>query len=190
MRPPRQFFIYIMTNGPKAAILYTGITGDLRRRVWQHKNGLVRGFTSRYNLTCLVYYECFVYPDAAIAREKEIKGWRRSKKVSLVESMNGAGRTYRGIGRISTSLRLRPLSGRSLAPLVKSAGLRDDAKGAANLKKIAAIAAASETIQRDNVSVHQLKLRAYVPLHSMERPAQRPLISATASLSARVSLRF
>ena len=50
MRSPRQFFVYIMTNGPKAAILYTGITGDLRRRVWQHKNGLVPGFTGRYNL--------------------------------------------------------------------------------------------------------------------------------------------
>ena len=88
MRPPRQFFVYIMTNGPKAAILYTGITRDLRCRVWQHKNGLVLGFTSRYNLTRLVYSECFVYPDAAIAREKEIKAWRRRKKIALIESMN------------------------------------------------------------------------------------------------------
>ena len=77
-----------MTNSPKAAILYTGITSDLVRRVWQHKNKLVLGFTSRYNLTHLVYYECFVYPDAAIAREKEIKGWRRTKKTALIESMN------------------------------------------------------------------------------------------------------
>jgi putative endonuclease len=77
-----------MTNGPKAAVLYTGITGDLRRRVWQHKNKLVPGFTSRYNLTRLVYYECFFYPHAAIAREEEIKGWRRTKKIELIESMN------------------------------------------------------------------------------------------------------
>jgi putative endonuclease len=69
-------------------VLYTGITGNLSRRVFQHKNKLVPGFTSRYNLTRLVYYECFVYPDAAIAREKEIKGWRRSKKIRLIESMN------------------------------------------------------------------------------------------------------
>ena len=88
MRPTKRFYVYIMTNGPLAAILYTGVTGNLRRRVWQHKNRLVEGFTSRYNLTSLVYYEEFVYPDAAIAREKEIKGWRRSKKMRLIQSMN------------------------------------------------------------------------------------------------------
>ncbi len=88
MRPAKRFHVYIMTNGPLSAVLYTGITGDLRHRVWQHKNKLVPGFTSRYNLTSLVYYEEFVYPDAAIAREKEIKGWRRSKKIRLIESMN------------------------------------------------------------------------------------------------------
>jgi putative endonuclease len=56
--------------------------------VFQHKNKLFPGFTSRYNLTRLIYYEEFVYPDAAISREKEIKGWRRSKKIALIESMN------------------------------------------------------------------------------------------------------
>jgi putative endonuclease len=88
MRPPRQFFVYIMTNAPKPAVLYAGITGNLPHRVWQHKNKLIPGFTSRYNLTRLVYYERFFYPDAAIAREKAIKGWRRSKKITLIESMN------------------------------------------------------------------------------------------------------
>ena len=77
-----------MTNGPKSAVLYTGIAGDLVRRVWQHKNQSTQGFTSRYNLTQLVYYEQFVYPDAAIRREKEIKGWRRSKKIALINAMN------------------------------------------------------------------------------------------------------
>ena len=77
-----------MTNNPKSAVLYTGITGNLPHRVWQHNNKLVPGFTSRYNLTRLVYYERFFYPAAAIAREKEIKGWRRSKKIKLIESMN------------------------------------------------------------------------------------------------------
>jgi putative endonuclease len=88
MLPSKRFFVYIMTNGPKAATLYVGITSDLFRRVWQHKTKVFPGFTSRYNLTRLVYYECFVYPDAAIAREKEIKAWRRSKKIALIESMN------------------------------------------------------------------------------------------------------
>ena len=77
-----------MTNGPKGAVLYIGVTGSIRRRVWQHKNKLVAGFTSRYNLTQLVYSETFYYPDAAIAREKEMKGWRRSKKIALIEAMN------------------------------------------------------------------------------------------------------
>ena len=88
MQSCRRFYIYIMTNGPKAAILYVGMTGDIRCRVWQHKNKASSGLTGRYNLTRLVYFECLVYPDAAICREKEIKGWRRSKKLELIESMN------------------------------------------------------------------------------------------------------
>jgi putative endonuclease len=88
MRQPRQFFVYIMSNGPRSGTIYTGITGNLTQRVWQHKNKLGSGFTSRYNLTYLVYYETFAYPDAAIAREKEIKGWRREKKMRLIQSMN------------------------------------------------------------------------------------------------------
>jgi putative endonuclease len=86
MRRPKQFYVYIMTNRPRSHVLYTGITGDLSRRVFEHKNKLVPGFTSRYNLTRLAYYESFFYPDAAINREKEIKGWRRSKKIRLIES--------------------------------------------------------------------------------------------------------
>jgi putative endonuclease len=84
----RRFFVYIMTNRPRSHVLYTGVTGNLPHRVLQHKNKLVSGFTSRYNLTRLVYYEEFVYPDAAIGREKEIKAWRRNKKIRLIESMN------------------------------------------------------------------------------------------------------
>ena len=77
-----------MTNCSRSRVLYTGITGNLKRRVWEHKNKIIPGFTSRYNLTRLVYHECFFYPDAAINREKEIKGWRRSKKIKLIESAN------------------------------------------------------------------------------------------------------
>jgi putative endonuclease len=88
MGPPKQFFVYIMSNGPRSASLYTGITGNLTRRVSQHKNKVIPGFTSRYNLTRLIYYEELSYPDAAIAREKEIKCWRREKKLKLVQAMN------------------------------------------------------------------------------------------------------
>jgi putative endonuclease len=88
MRTPKRFYVYIMTNRARSHVLYTGVTGNLSRRLFEHKNKLVDGLTKRYNLTRLVYYECFFYPDAAIDREKEIKGWRRSKKIHLIESMN------------------------------------------------------------------------------------------------------
>jgi len=126
MRKPKQFFVYIMTNNPRSAVLYTGITGDLRHRVWQHKNKLVPGFTSRYNLTLLVYYETFYYPDAAIAREKEIKGWRREKKIKLINSMNpqwdDLAKDWQNLHRPSTAER------REIPRLAgENAGLRDDA---------------------------------------------------------------
>ena len=88
MKDSKRFYVYIMTNGPNLAVLYVGITGNLRRRVWEHKNKVAAGFTSRYNLTRLVYYEEFVFPDAAISREKEVKAWRRSKKIALIDSTN------------------------------------------------------------------------------------------------------
>ena len=88
MRDAKQFYVYIMTNRLRSHVLYTGMTGNLARRLFEHKNKLVAGFTSRYNLTRLAYYESFSYPDAAIDREKEIKGWRRSKKIRLIEAAN------------------------------------------------------------------------------------------------------
>ena len=88
MREDKHFYVYIMTNRPRSHVLYTGVTGNLARRVFEHKNRLVPGFTSRYNLTRLAYCESFSYPDIAIDREKEIKGWRRSKKIRLIESVN------------------------------------------------------------------------------------------------------
>jgi putative endonuclease len=77
-----------MTNGSRSHVLYTGVTGNLPRRVFEHKSKASPSFTSRYNLTRLVYYEMFAYPAEAIAREKEIKGWRRGKKIVLIQSMN------------------------------------------------------------------------------------------------------
>ena len=69
-------------------MLYTGITNSLMRRVWQHQNGEIEGFTKTYKVTRLVYYERFNAPRDAIAREKEIKGWRREKKNALVGMKN------------------------------------------------------------------------------------------------------
>ena len=83
----RQFYVYILTNW-KNTVLYTGVTNDLKRRVYEHKEKLVEGFTKRYNLTKLVYYEIAETAEAAIIREKQIKAGSRQKKVELVEGMN------------------------------------------------------------------------------------------------------
>lgn len=82
----KEYYVYIMTN--KSRTLYTGVTNNLERRVYEHKNKLVAGFTSKYNLQFLVYYETTTDINAAIAREKQIKGWLRSKKIALIDSMN------------------------------------------------------------------------------------------------------
>jgi len=76
-----------MTNASRRP-LYTGVTGELLERVWEHKNKVEHCYTSRYNLTRLVHFEEFAFPDEAIAREKELKGWSRAKKAALIESKN------------------------------------------------------------------------------------------------------
>ncbi len=81
-----QYYVYIITN--KSKTLYTGVTNDLNRRIFEHKNKLVSGFTSKYNITKLVYYEIFTDIRLAITREKQIKGWIRKKKIDLIESVN------------------------------------------------------------------------------------------------------
>lgn len=81
------YAVYIMTN-ERNTVLYTGVTNDLRRRADEHKQKLIEGFTKKYNLTKLVCYELFEDINAAIVREKQIKGWLRKKKIALVESMN------------------------------------------------------------------------------------------------------
>ncbi len=72
----------------KSGVLYLGVTGHLGKRVWQHKQKLVDGFTRRYNLDRLVWFERHATARAAIAREKEIKKWRRAKKIALIKAMN------------------------------------------------------------------------------------------------------
>ncbi len=82
----KQYSVYIMTNASRT--LYIGMTNDLARRVSEHRQKLVPGFTSKYNITQLVWYEHFGSPSDAISREKQLKGWRREKKMALIRSMN------------------------------------------------------------------------------------------------------
>jgi putative endonuclease len=82
----RDYYVYIMTNYSRT--LYTGVTNDLRRRMYEHKQKLVPGFTSKYNINRLVYCETTSDVRVAIAREKQIKGWLRAKKIALIESAN------------------------------------------------------------------------------------------------------
>ena len=81
------YCVYIMTN-KNNAVLYTGVTGDLKKRVYQHINKLVDGFTKRYNLHKLVYYQAFGTPEKAILKEKQIKGGSRKKKIALIQKQN------------------------------------------------------------------------------------------------------
>ncbi|MBI5096880.1 MAG: GIY-YIG nuclease family protein [Nitrospirae bacterium] len=84
----KQYYVYIMTN--KSRTLYTGVTNNLERRVYEHKQKLVPGFTAKYNITRLVYFEETGDIQEAIAREKQIKGWLRTKKIALIKSVNPA----------------------------------------------------------------------------------------------------
>ena len=82
----KQYFVYIMTS--TKGTLYTGMTNNLHRRVYEHKHKMNKGFTSRYDVNRLVYIETFGDVKDAIAREKQIKSWRRSKKLDLIKEMN------------------------------------------------------------------------------------------------------
>jgi putative endonuclease len=83
----KEFYVYMMTNRSRV-VLYTGVTSDLARRVWEHKNHVIKAFSSKYKLDRLVYYEQFIDPISAITREKEIKAWRREKKNEPVRKLN------------------------------------------------------------------------------------------------------
>ncbi|RVT83530.1 GIY-YIG nuclease family protein [Rhodobacteraceae bacterium CCMM004] len=80
-------YVYLMTNRPRGT-LYLGVTGDLVRRVWQHRTHAAPGFTDRYNLERLVWFEPHAEPGLAIQREKSLKRWRRAWKIALVEQAN------------------------------------------------------------------------------------------------------
>ena len=83
----KQYYVYIICNYNNTT-LYIGITNDLERRIWEHKNKVVDGFSKKYNLNKLVYYEVFDDPENAITREKQLKSGSRDKKIELIKSNN------------------------------------------------------------------------------------------------------
>jgi len=87
MPDDRHYYVYVLTNW-NSRVIYIGVTNDLERRVFEHKNKLVKGFTEKYNVNKLVYFEETGDVNAALAREKEIKKWRREKKNALVTNSN------------------------------------------------------------------------------------------------------
>ena len=85
---PKDYYVYILSNVSKT--LYVGVTSDLLRRMHEHRTKALDGFTRRYNITMLVYFETTEDVESAILREKQLKGWRRERKIALIESMNPA----------------------------------------------------------------------------------------------------
>jgi putative endonuclease len=82
-----QYYVYILTN-KNNKVLYIGVTNDLERRIYEHKNKLVEGFTKKYNLNKLIYYEMTEDISSAIEREKQLKNWHRDWKINLIKSFN------------------------------------------------------------------------------------------------------
>jgi putative endonuclease len=82
----KQYFVYLLTNNSKA--LYVGFTGNLKNRIWEHKNKVIKGFTEKYNIDKIIYFEQSENVYSAIAREKQLKGWTRKKKIELFEKEN------------------------------------------------------------------------------------------------------
>lgn len=83
----KYFYVYIATN-KRNNVIYTGVTNNLERRMYEHKNKLIDGFTKKYNVVKLVFFEAFTDPKEAIGNEKMIKGWLRKKKIALIDSKN------------------------------------------------------------------------------------------------------
>ena len=88
MREPCTYHVYIVTGRSHTKVLYIGVTSNLAARVEAHRSGRVDGFTARYRFCKLVYAEAFTYVHDAIAREKQLKGWRRERKLALIEAVN------------------------------------------------------------------------------------------------------
>jgi putative endonuclease len=87
MSKNKQYYVYLLTN-QNNTVIYTGVTSNITKRIWEHKNKLVKGFTQRYNIGKLVYYEIYDDSENTIAREKQIKAGSRKSKINLINSMN------------------------------------------------------------------------------------------------------
>ncbi|MCE0521888.1 MAG: GIY-YIG nuclease family protein [Methylacidiphilales bacterium] len=81
------YYVYLVTNKHNS-VLYVGVTSNLEGRIFEHRERLIEGFTKRYQVTKLIFYEDYPDPRSAIAREKQLKGWRREKKIALIEKQN------------------------------------------------------------------------------------------------------
>jgi putative endonuclease len=88
MREEKRYYVYIMAS--RSLTLYTGVTGNIYQRALQHKAGEIHGFTKKYHINRLVYYETFKYVNNALAREKQVKAWTRPKRLALIKTMNPA----------------------------------------------------------------------------------------------------
>ena len=116
-REPKRYYAYIL--GSLSGTIYVGVTNSITRRIEEHKHDRGSEFTAKYKVDRLVYFESFQYVNNAIAREKEMKGWRRSKKVALIESVNPTwrdlaqnfGQEFRPAGPASVAHRLDPQQG-------------------------------------------------------------------------------
>src|SRR5437762_5118534 len=135
----KTYSVYIMASS--SGVLYIGITNDLERRAAEHKKKLVPGFSARYNVSKLVYFELFGNVHAAIAREKQLKGWLRKRKIALIESVNPqwndlSAQSHPPIVRHSaplTASQSKPVVARHSAPVTAppfDCVLRDDAERA------------------------------------------------------------
>jgi len=87
MKKVKEYFIYITAN-KRITVFYVGSTDNLVRRIWQHKKKLIDGFTKKYNVDRLLYFESFVTREEAYKREKELKGWIRERKIKLIKEIN------------------------------------------------------------------------------------------------------
>jgi putative endonuclease len=87
MSAERQYYVYVITNKSNV-VLYIGVTNDLKRRMYEHKNKLIEGFSKRYNLMKLVYYESATDIKSVIIREKQLKNWHRDWKINLINNSN------------------------------------------------------------------------------------------------------
>jgi len=98
------YYVYILTN-TRHTVLYTGVTNDLERRCFEHKQKIIKGFTNKYNVDKLIYFEQFDFIDLAIAREKQIKGYSRAKKKALVEQFNKEWKELYNGGKVEIPLK-------------------------------------------------------------------------------------